>query len=225
MSFPIFCSAQEHLDTDNLDAICAFNYHMSMSTTREAFESSRYAYPTRIQHVLSLFQTQRRIANLSGLKEEYSDCCRNVCCCFTGSYKDLDRCSFCQEPRYNKAGNPQKRFQHLPIGPRLQAMFTNNDLIELMDYQTTRTTGKDPNSTSDVFDAKLYRELCEKFVWAGDQTFGHRYVKYSPVLLELTARRLITGTLRTSAILPSHSPLMGFLSSTRGTFLHGPSFC
>ena len=174
----ISCSVQEHLDPGDLDTICAFNYHITKSTTRDAFESLRHTFPTRVQNVQSLYETQRRIAELSGLKPEYSDCCIKICCCFTGSYEKLDRCPFpeCQEPRYDKSGNPRMRFQHLPVGPRLQAMFLNKDIIKLLDYRTNHTSRPDhPGSMSDVFDGKLYRELCKKFVQVGDQTFDHRY--------------------------------------------------
>ena len=147
------------------------------STTRDAFETSRHAYPMRVQNVPSLFETQQRIAGLSGLKAEYSDCCPKICCCFTGSYEKLDRCPFpdCQEPRYDKSGKPRMQFQHLPIGPRLQAMFSNNDLAKSMDYRTTRTSGNRPDSVSDVFDGKLYRDLCEESVRVAGQTFDHKY--------------------------------------------------
>ena len=67
------------------------------------------------------------------------------------------------------------QFQHLPFGPRLQALFLNEDIIELLDYRTTRTTSNDPDSVSDVFDGKLYRELCEKHVRVNGQTFDHKY--------------------------------------------------
>ena len=67
------------------------------------------------------------------------------------------------------------QFQHLPVGPRLQAMFLNDDLVELMNYRTTRTPGDNPESISDVFNGKLYRNLCKEFVQAGGQTFDHKY--------------------------------------------------
>lgn len=172
-----FTLAQEQLDPGDLDTICAFNYHITKSTTRDAFESLRHAFPTQMQGMKSLFETQRRIAELSGLKAEYSDCCPRICCCFTGSYENLDRCPFpdCQEPRYDTFGKPRMRFQHLPVGPRLQAMFLNDEIIKLLDYRTNRTPGDQSGSVSDVFDGKLYRDLCNKFVRTDGQTFDHKY--------------------------------------------------
>ena len=172
------CLAQEHLDPDDLDAICAFNYHITKSTTRDAFESLRHAFPTRVQNIPSLFKTQKRVAEISGLKAEYSDCCPKICCCYTGSYENLDRCPFpdCQEPRYDGSGKPRMQFQHLPVGPRLQAMFLNEDIIKLLNYRTSRTPNNHPDDTvSDVFDGKLYRDLCGKFVRVDGQTFDHKY--------------------------------------------------
>ena len=67
------------------------------------------------------------------------------------------------------------QFQHLPIGPRLQTMYLNQDLIKLMDYRTTRSTSDRTDLVSDVFDGKLYRDLCEKFVRVDGQTFDHKY--------------------------------------------------
>jgi hypothetical protein len=113
--------AQEQLDQKDLETICAFNYHILKSTTRDAFEGLRHAFPAQVNEIPSLFQTQRRIAELSGLKAEYSDCCPRICCCFEGPYENLDRCPFpdCQEPRYDQIGTPRMQFQHLPVGPRL----------------------------------------------------------------------------------------------------------
>jgi len=168
--------AQETLDPDDLDTICAFNYHISNSMMREAFKSLRHAFPTQVQNVKSLFETQRRIAVLSGLTAEYSDCCPKICCCFTGPYEKLDRCPFpdCREPRYDETGKPRMRFQHLPVGPRLRAMFLNEHMIKLLDYRATHTPG-DPDLVSNIFDGKLYHDLCEKFVRVNGQTFDHKY--------------------------------------------------
>ena len=173
----ILCSAQEHLDPDDLDSICAFNHHILKSTTRDAFDGLRHTFPTRVLNVKSLYETQWRIAGLSSLKPEFSDCCVKICCCFTGSYENLDRCPFpdCREPQYDASSKLRMQFQHLPITPWLQAMFLNNDLIDLLDYRTTRTPGELLDSVSDVFNGKLYRKLCNKFICTDGQTLNRKY--------------------------------------------------
>ena len=67
------------------------------------------------------------------------------------------------------------QFQYLPFLPQLQAMFLNQDSIELLDYCTTCSPSEHPGSVSDVLNGKLYHKLCEKFVWADGQTFNHKY--------------------------------------------------
>jgi len=54
-------------------------------------------------------------------------------------------------------------------------MFLNEDIIKLLDYRTTRTPIEHSNTISDVFDGKLYRELCERYVRVDGQTFDHKY--------------------------------------------------
>ena len=87
-------TAQRHLDPDNLDAICTFNYHITKSMTRDTFEGLRHAFPTQLQNIPSLFETQWHVAEISGLKAEYSDCCPKICCCFTSPYENLKFCPF-----------------------------------------------------------------------------------------------------------------------------------
>ena len=165
------------MDPYDLNVIGAFNFHITHSLTRDAFGGLRYAFPKQAPDVPSLWATQRRIAEISGLHPEYSDCCVKNCCCFAGPYEDLDHCPFpeCNEPRYDEYGQPRMRFQHLPIVPRLQAMFLNDDTIKLLDYRTTRSSGGDPDSMSDVFDGQLYRDLCNTFIRVDGKTFDRKY--------------------------------------------------
>jgi len=54
-------------------------------------------------------------------------------------------------------------------------MFLIEDIIELLDYRTTRATHEESDTVSDVFDGKLYCDCCEKFVQVDGQTFDHKY--------------------------------------------------
>ena len=169
--------AQRQLDPEDLNDISAFNIHVTHSTTEACFEDVRSSLSHRTSDPHSLYETQKRIAQLSGLYPEYSDCCINICCCFTGKYERLDRCPFtdCQEPRYDAAGKPRLRFQHLPVGPRLQALFRNKDTANLLRYRSNHTSKTNRNKVSDVFDGSLYRELCEQYVKADGISYSHKY--------------------------------------------------
>ena len=54
-------------------------------------------------------------------------------------------------------------------------MFLNDDTIKLLDYRTTRSSGGDPDSMSDVFDGQLYRDLCNTFIRVDGKTFDRKY--------------------------------------------------
>ena len=58
-------------------------------------------------------------------------------------------------------------------------MFLNHDLVELTDYRTTHTANRRPGSVSDVFNGKLYRDLCETPIRVDGQTFNHKYFEDS----------------------------------------------
>lgn len=169
--------AQNQLDLNDLDDISAFNIHVVHSTTEACFEDLRHSYSHRMSDPRSLYETQKRIAQLSGLYPEYSDCCVKVCCCFTGKYEALDRCPFpdCQEPHYDLSGKPRFRFQHLPVGPRLQALFRNSETTNLLRYRFDYTSNPNRNKISDVFDGKLYQELCGQYVRVEGNTYSHKY--------------------------------------------------
>ena len=127
--------AKSALNKAELKDIRAFNYFVTQGTTREAYEALRSAFP-ELEDISSLYITQKTIAKLSGLNPKYVNCCVNLCCCFVGQYKMLDRCPFsdCNEPRYNGSGQPRKQFQYLPVIPHLIALFLNKATAEKMSY-------------------------------------------------------------------------------------------
>jgi hypothetical protein len=146
----ILCSAQEYLDLDDLNIIGAFNFHITNLLTKDSFEGLQHAFPTRVP-------TYHRCTRCNG--ELPNSCCVRVCCCFTGSYKNLDHCPFpnCKEPWYDASGQLWRWFQHLPVVPQVQALFLNEDTIELLDCRTTCTPGD--SLMSNMFDGRLYRKL------------------------------------------------------------------
>ena len=94
-----------------------------------------------------------------------------------GKYEALDRCPFpdCNEPRYDESGQSRKRFQYLPIIPRLVALFLDKASAERINYRHTYCKARNSEKVTDIFDGALYRELCEREVTANGKTFPHRY--------------------------------------------------
>lgn len=164
------------LNEAELKDIRAFNYFVTQGTTQEAYEALRSAFP-ELEDISSLYIAQKTVVKLSGLSPKYVDCCLNSCCCYTGKYKMLDRCPFpdCNEPRYDESGQPRKRFQYLPIIPRLIALFLDKSMAEKISYQHKYCEVRDTEKVTDVFDGALYRELCEREVTMDGKTLPHWY--------------------------------------------------
>ena len=89
----------------------------------------------------------------------------------------LERCPFpdCNEPQYNENEQPRKRFQYLPIIPRLIALFLDKATAERMNYRHQHNETRDNEKVTDVFDGTLYQKLCEQQVTVNGKTLPHRY--------------------------------------------------
>ena len=118
-----------------LKGIRAFNYLVTQGATREAYEALRTAF-LELEDISSIYLAQKTVVRLSGLNLKYAERCINTCCCYTGRYAELDQCPFpnCNEPWCDKRGQPRKKFQYLPIIPRLIALFLNKATVEKMAY-------------------------------------------------------------------------------------------
>ena len=167
----------ENLNDADYADVCAFNYYISNGLTRDAYETLRCAFPKHLGNLQSLFKVQKKIAALSGLKPKYTDCCINSCCCYTGPWKDHNRCPFpeCQEPRFDKFGKPRKQFQYLPIIPRLKAFFLDQEMAGKMQYRHKLTKKLPRDKVTDVFDGSLYNELHQKHVKVNGKDLPHEY--------------------------------------------------
>ena len=168
--------ARASLNEAELKDIRAFNYFVMQGTTREAYEALRFAFP-QLEDISSIYLAQKTVARLSGLSPKYVDCCVNSCCCYTGKYKILERCPFpdCNEPRYDKDERPRKRFQYLPITPRLIALFLDKATAERMNYRHQHNEARDNEKVTDVFDGTLYQKLCKQQVTVNGKTLPHQY--------------------------------------------------
>lgn len=60
------------------------------------------------------------------------DVCQNDCVIFRGAYATLTECPVCTSKRYKTKMIPYRRFQYLPIGPRLERMFGTANLAQLV---------------------------------------------------------------------------------------------
>lgn len=122
------------LDPADLATVRAFNYKVDTDISTTAFEKLPRAFP-ELSTVQSLYRTRTRIARLSGVKGVDIDCCINSCVAFTGTIKDMEKCPYCYEARYEMdANNPNQRharsrFRYIPIIPRLRNLFQDPNMV------------------------------------------------------------------------------------------------
>ncbi|THU79781.1 hypothetical protein K435DRAFT_568293, partial [Dendrothele bispora CBS 962.96] len=161
-------------------AVCrAFSYKLQSHTTDKNFAKLPHAFPST-SPLPKLHKIRSRIATLSGLEPEIYHACINSCVAYTGTLEARSTCPLCGEKRLNANGQPRQTFVYIPLIPRLQAFAMNQRVAQLMQYRHHFTTGTDetcskPGVVKDVFDGKLYRELCHENVVVGDETLPHRY--------------------------------------------------
>lgn len=121
----------------------------------------------------------------SGVSFQIYDCCVKSCICFTGEFQSLTTCPLCNEQRYDKRNKPRNRFRYIPIIPRLQAMFRDPNIIELLLYRHQRKV--DPDRIDDVWDGKILRELVNQNVIIDGRVQNYTYGELdTDVFLALT---------------------------------------
>jgi hypothetical protein len=138
-----------------------------------------FAYPqtfNKDEGLPNLAAHRSRIAFLSELQAERYHCCVNSCICYVGPYADDTECAFCHEPRLRPDGKPRKIFTYLPITPRLKGFFRNPKMVELLRYRSEFQP--EPDEIRDVFDSKIYQDLCEKEIEVENPNPQTRMPKY-----------------------------------------------
>ncbi|EUC59278.1 hypothetical protein RSOL_305530 [Rhizoctonia solani AG-3 Rhs1AP] len=136
----------------------SFNYRVTHNTSNRAFEDLRYAFSGRLDDLPTIYETQARVAALSGIKPRRIDCCRNSCICYTDMYVNLQSCPSCHAPRFYSNGKPAKQFAYLPLTPRLIAML-NGPKREDMLHRHKHDVGYQPGQYTDIFGGSHYRKL------------------------------------------------------------------
>lgn len=97
---------------------------------------------------LSQDRLKRRITQLTGITSIVHDMCINSCIGYTGPFKDLTHCPYCNTFRYDRTlydtSNGEKKvpcqtFHTIPLGPQLQALYRSQETAAAMCYRRTRT--------------------------------------------------------------------------------------
>jgi hypothetical protein len=114
------------------------------------------------------------LTELAGFDALKFDCCYNSCICYApDEYRDLDKCPYCSEPRFDANHKPRKQFSALPLIPILLALVEAERPATEMGYRAAFK--KDKDGVSDVFDGKRYHRMRKKFVSVNGQQLNHKF--------------------------------------------------
>ncbi len=92
---------------------------------------------------------------------------------YTGELAENVECPECGEPRYMANGKPRRQFCYLPLIPRLQRFFQNENCVNDLYYR--HNYEYKPYEISDVFDCMHYKDLQQSFVTVDGDSLDHRY--------------------------------------------------
>ncbi|KIY62738.1 hypothetical protein CYLTODRAFT_320211, partial [Cylindrobasidium torrendii FP15055 ss-10] len=158
------------LTDDDMDCVRAHNLKTDVDIGSRTYEKFKRAFP-QISDLPSLKRLQTRIAFLSNLRPEKYDCCPNSCCLYVEEKENLDRCPYCQAPRYDEKGHPLNTFSYLPAIPRLIALYGDKETAEKLSYHANFE--HDESEIKDVFDSTHYRHLCKVRASIGEEDLGY----------------------------------------------------
>ncbi|KIM19972.1 hypothetical protein M408DRAFT_168296, partial [Serendipita vermifera MAFF 305830] len=158
---------EEQFTEEDYDDIVALAYNLKHGHSRKALEDL-----AKMRGLSSPYVMKRKLDRLSNLVEEPYDCCIASCMAFTGPYKDLIKCKICEEPRYDNRGKPRNVFRYLPLIPRLQAFFTSDRIMDMLQYR--QELGPYEGTMRDVFDSEHFRELLDTTIKVDGVEYPHK---------------------------------------------------
>jgi hypothetical protein len=79
------------LTATELAEVEAFNLKVDTCLLANVYKKLPQALKALV-NLPSLFKLQQQVTKLSGFEPVQYNCCKDVCCCFTGQYEALDKC-------------------------------------------------------------------------------------------------------------------------------------
>ncbi|KAF9231533.1 hypothetical protein BU15DRAFT_28482, partial [Melanogaster broomeanus] len=156
-------------DRDNLRA---FSLRLKTNMSRSDFAQLRSAFAHKLT-LNSEYIVEKRLGVLSGIVPTEIDCCVNSCMAYTGPHVHEERCLYCGEPRFHKNHQPRRHFSYIPLSSQLQGLFSDAKMVKKLRYRYQYMSL--PNIISDVFDASIYHDLCQRDVVVDNITQPYRY--------------------------------------------------
>ncbi|KAJ8481557.1 hypothetical protein ONZ45_g15275 [Pleurotus djamor] len=151
----LLAAFQEDLTDKDLALLRQFSFKVEERISDESYAKLSFVFPGTTIYPFKV--ACARAAFLAEFRPVPYDCCINSCCCYTGSLSKLNVCPYCGEDRFDSLDRPRKRFNYIPLIPRLQGYYRNRKLAEQMQYRHQHR--HDPTQVNDVLSGCHYARL------------------------------------------------------------------
>ncbi|KAJ7202624.1 hypothetical protein GGX14DRAFT_306263, partial [Mycena pura] len=122
---------QECVDvSDDADFRLSLDTFLADTYASEAtYEATRKGIQRHSPHIamLSHYQIKKRIEDLTGVIPISHDMCPNSCIAYTAHWEELEECPKCHTPRYDPITKVARKFDTIPLGPVLQALWRSKE--------------------------------------------------------------------------------------------------
>ena len=113
----------------------------------------------------SLYKLTKILKNMVPFKPIWIDMCINSCCAFTGNFKTLNKCIYCNAERYQKGRQSRAQVAYFSIQDRFIIQYQDPTRANQLRYRSEYIAreGYDIDGTiGDVFDSARYKYLSKK---------------------------------------------------------------
>ncbi|PVF92455.1 hypothetical protein CPB86DRAFT_686677, partial [Serendipita vermifera] len=112
--------------------------------------------------LLTTYRLKTEVFKIAEWTSTRYECCENSCIAYTGIYKELQACPYCQSARHNSEGKPST-FYTLPLTPQLQALYSGHgDSRQAMKYTGEMLESHNSEILRDIHDAAAIQSLLHK---------------------------------------------------------------
>jgi hypothetical protein len=106
------------------------------------------------------------------LKPIWVDMCIKSCCAFTGDFRTLDKCIYCNAERYDERRQPRAQVAYFSIQDRFIIQYQDLTRAKQLRYRSEYISREGYNTDDvigDVFDGAQYRNLSQKGYFQDDR--------------------------------------------------------
>ncbi|KAK9364355.1 hypothetical protein V1509DRAFT_555949, partial [Lipomyces kononenkoae] len=105
--------------------------------------------------------SRKLITDCTGLNPVKYDCChQRPCVCYFGEYEGYQGCPKCGAARLQSLSKrPNKTFTYIPLTPRIQAIFRDKNLSQIVEEYPSEISKYNDGTVADFWNGEIVRRL------------------------------------------------------------------